>query len=281
MNGSVYGVGEHMNMKTSPIEKLPNGSTALANVSCLRDIVCSSIGVPNTSQRLAKSLNRYGIELVFHGQYDSAKQQATRTFLSELPAELTVICTGFDATVGCPIVRKAVETLCDFDAIQADFSKHHDFLSKRYLGEIKKLPFDQLAVVPVKLDNWVHVFFLGLNEIDYSGLARRQICCAIGSYVAALSIHFEDHEMEGEGIFSKKTKKLKKREKECLIWSARGKTSSEIATILGLSEHTINHYINFTTKKMGAVNKVQAVSFAICSGELKSKDIFRNIDQSY
>jgi len=52
------------------------------------------------------------------------------------------------------------------------------------------------------------------------------------------------------------------REMECLRWTANGKTSSEIATILSLSEHTVNHYLNRAAAKLGASNRTHAVAKA-------------------
>lgn len=59
---------------------------------------------------------------------------------------------------------------------------------------------------------------------------------------------------------------LTEREIECLSWTAAGKTSLEIAEILGLSEHTVNHYLNQVTRKLDAVNRTQAVVKAIRRG---------------
>jgi DNA-binding CsgD family transcriptional regulator len=61
---------------------------------------------------------------------------------------------------------------------------------------------------------------------------------------------------------------LSTRERECLQWTACGKTSQEIAIILDLSEHTVNHYLSAACQKLGAVNRVHAVAKAIRSGIL-------------
>lgn len=61
---------------------------------------------------------------------------------------------------------------------------------------------------------------------------------------------------------------LSARERECLHWTASGKTSSEIATILDLSEHTINHYLSAACQKLGATNRAHAVARAIRAGLL-------------
>lgn len=59
---------------------------------------------------------------------------------------------------------------------------------------------------------------------------------------------------------------LTERERECLVWTSAGKTSVEIARILSLSEHTVNHYLNNAARKLDAVNRTQAVAFAIRQG---------------
>lgn len=56
---------------------------------------------------------------------------------------------------------------------------------------------------------------------------------------------------------------LTERETACLTWTSAGKTSAEIAEILALSEHTINHYLNRATRKLDAVNRTQAVANAL------------------
>nr|WP_314093519.1 LuxR family transcriptional regulator [uncultured Shinella sp.] len=61
---------------------------------------------------------------------------------------------------------------------------------------------------------------------------------------------------------------LSRREVECLSWASAGKTSVEMSEILGLSEYTVNHYLNRATRKLDAVNRVQAVAKAIRAGLL-------------
>lgn len=56
------------------------------------------------------------------------------------------------------------------------------------------------------------------------------------------------------------------RERQCLVWTAAGKTSAEIASILGLSEHTVNQYITSSCQKLGATNRTQAAVKALRVG---------------
>jgi DNA-binding CsgD family transcriptional regulator len=54
-------------------------------------------------------------------------------------------------------------------------------------------------------------------------------------------------------------KLLSRREIECLRWSAAGKSSDEIAIILGLSSHTVTAYLKTAIKKLGVTTRIQAV----------------------
>ena len=45
-------------------------------------------------------------------------------------------------------------------------------------------------------------------------------------------------------------------------WTSEGKTSAEIAIILGLSEHTVRCYLESARHKLGAANNTHAVNKA-------------------
>jgi len=59
---------------------------------------------------------------------------------------------------------------------------------------------------------------------------------------------------------------VSKRELECLKLTAAGRTSEDIARILGLSVHTANQYLTSAGAKLDAVNRMQAVAKAIRLG---------------
>ena len=60
--------------------------------------------------------------------------------------------------------------------------------------------------------------------------------------------------------------KLTDREIEALTWSARGKTSSEIAQIIGLTKATVDAHLDSARAKLGAVTRVEAVVKAATQG---------------
>lgn len=104
------------------------------------------------------------------------------------------------------------------------------------------------------------VSFAGDRE-PFSPVEMREL-----SYIA---IHVFDRLAEIRNLDTRITDTLTDREIDCLNWTAAGKTSAEIAEILDLSEHTVNHYLNRATKKLDTVNRTQAVAKALRIGLIK------------
>jgi DNA-binding CsgD family transcriptional regulator len=59
---------------------------------------------------------------------------------------------------------------------------------------------------------------------------------------------------------------LSDRERECLLWVAEGKTTDEVAVILGVSGNTVNNYITQAIHKLSASNRAMAIATSIRSG---------------
>lgn len=56
---------------------------------------------------------------------------------------------------------------------------------------------------------------------------------------------------------------LSRREREVLLWSAKGFSAQEIGARLGLSPRTVETHVTTAAAKLGARNKVQAVVRAV------------------
>ena len=59
---------------------------------------------------------------------------------------------------------------------------------------------------------------------------------------------------------------LSDRQRECLKWVSEGKTTDEVALILGVSSNTVNSYVAHAIQKFGASNRAMAIATAIRSG---------------
>lgn len=93
-------------------------------------------------------------------------------------------------------------------------------------------------------DQWID--FLAQHSADIDGLA--------------LDLHIKALTESAVGAFTPQP--LSPREHECLCWTAEGKTYSEIAIILGLSEHTVRSYLKVVRLKLDCVSMPQAVAKA-------------------
>ena len=62
---------------------------------------------------------------------------------------------------------------------------------------------------------------------------------------------------------------LNDREVDTLTWAARGKTSAEIAQIMGLSKRTVDFHIDNAREKLGASTRVEAVTMALLAREIQ------------
>lgn len=66
--------------------------------------------------------------------------------------------------------------------------------------------------------------------------------------------------VEGAAV---KTFRLNRKEIDCLTWSARGKTSDEIAVIIDTPKRNVDFHLDNARRKLGALTRVQAVAAAI------------------
>ncbi|WP_416908468.1 MAG: helix-turn-helix transcriptional regulator [Polymorphobacter sp.] len=80
------------------------------------------------------------------------------------------------------------------------------------------------------------------------------------NHMIGLTASAKGAEIKGIGIA------LSRRERECLLWTAQGKTVDEVATIMGVSPETARVYVKRVIIKMNASNKTHAVAKAIHMG---------------
>jgi DNA-binding CsgD family transcriptional regulator len=82
------------------------------------------------------------------------------------------------------------------------------------------------------------------------------------------------HRISGLGRFVGRPV-LSDRQRECLVWTARGKTASEIATILGISEETVIQHLKLARERYDVHSRTSLVLCAMFDGLIGFSDIFR------
>jgi len=59
---------------------------------------------------------------------------------------------------------------------------------------------------------------------------------------------------------------LSPRESECLTWVSRGKSSSDVGAIVGLSPRTVDSYLEKVCAKLRVRTRIEAVAVAVRAG---------------
>jgi DNA-binding CsgD family transcriptional regulator len=72
----------------------------------------------------------------------------------------------------------------------------------------------------------------------------------------------------------RKQRPLTERQRECLIWLARGKTHAEIAIILGISVQTVDHHLRGARERYDVHCRQQLILCAVYDGLISFSDIF-------
>lgn len=67
--------------------------------------------------------------------------------------------------------------------------------------------------------------------------------------------------------------KLSKRERECALWMARGKTRKQASIIMCLSEQTVRTYLEIARRKYDAPNTTALVAQAIIDGTININEV--------
>lgn len=92
---------------------------------------------------------------------------------------------------------------------------------------------------------------LDLQQLDMAALIGR-------AQMFASMLHHAVSRIDLPKLLPTQNVALTARERECLRWSAEGKTAWEIGQILSIAERTVVFHVNNVIQKLGATNKTQA-----------------------
>jgi LuxR family transcriptional activator of bioluminescence operon len=89
------------------------------------------------------------------------------------------------------------------------------------------------------------------------------------AHQAAFHVHEAVKRVVHASVLHSPEAPLTEREKDCLLWSAEGKTSWETAKILGISERTVKFHLRNACVKLHAGNRTQAIARAVSLGLIR------------
>ncbi len=84
-----------------------------------------------------------------------------------------------------------------------------------------------------------------------------------------LLVEMVRHRLRGNGARQHEAIALTARELEAMNWVAQGKSSTDIAVLMGLSERTVNFHVNNVVQKLGLATRLQAAVRCALLGLIK------------
>lgn len=141
-------------------------------------------------------------------------------------------------------------------------------VAARFFGEAREYGVKRQGLsIPVrgaKGDLAIFTLNSDLPDADWEGFKQRNI-----REFLLIAFYFHQQVMALEGFSSSvDIRELSRRERDMLWWTAEGKTTKEIALILGLSDRTVRFYIENAMTKLRCHSKAQCVAKAIRIGAL-------------
>lgn len=125
-------------------------------------------------------------------------------------------------------------------------------------GDIVPMPMHSLLALPLHSPD-AKRFWL-LLEGPRPAPGRRELADLMLDCMRIFSRFYE------KILIGEASAQLTTREVEVVRWTSEGKTSAEIAIILGLSEHTVISHITSAARKLKAVNRVHMIAIAVRRG---------------
>jgi len=186
----------------------------------------------------------------------------SNSVINNWPAELLSIYDQEGLLPTSPVLRRLRSSTLPFVHEVASSPNRDESKSQLVVALFERFRMTRFVYLPTHDVSGIRgaVSLAGDREI-FSPEEIKDLC-----YIA---IHVFDRLAEIRSLDVRVIDALTDREIDCLNWTAAGKTSAEIAEILGLSEHTVNHYLNRATKKLDTVNRTQAVAKALRVGLIK------------
>ncbi len=139
---------------------------------------------------------------------------------------------------------------------EAPFVPNQSRYNERYMQILRSFGLGQGVIIPVGRPRYIpFCVWLGGDDPDLGDdviQVMQPIAVFAASKVQALSAL-------GDGD----RPQLTAREREVLTWAANGKSAWETGEILCIAKRTVDEHMQTATRKLGAVNKTQAVALAL------------------
>ena len=206
-----------------------------------------------------ETIGEYGFErFIVSGLPDRGLDVRPFVLLSGWPDEWYERYTSLGYVHLDPVARHCFSTTLPFDWSDAPYDRKADLPARRVMEEAHDFGMDEGFCVPIHMEGGMQgvVSLVGGNK-DLSDKDRLEL------HMLALYAHGQLRYLNTKESAVKSRRAITPREAEVLKWAAVGKTASDIATITGLSERTVNQHCENAQRRLGTNNRLHTVVEAI------------------
>jgi DNA-binding CsgD family transcriptional regulator len=165
-----------------------------------------------------------------------------------------------------PVVAHGVTHITPIRWDQLQPREHESERADHFMGEAREFGLCSGVSFPI------HSSQGEVSLLSFASERDHRHTCADIQHVMPHAQHFNSYLHEAvRRIFEKQVLQLTRvhltqKERQCLLWSAEGKTTWEISVILRLSERTVRFHLHNASKKLNTVSRQHAVARAVSLG---------------
>jgi LuxR family quorum-sensing system transcriptional regulator CciR len=108
-----------------------------------------------------------------------------------------------------------------------------------------------------------------------TGAPIRQDCLALAQLVGAFAFEAARRLARMRDTGRAEMPRLTDRQRDCVVWAARGKTDWEIARILGVSHDTVIEHLRHARQRYGVGKRAQLTVHALFDGSISFVDVLK------
>jgi LuxR family transcriptional activator of conjugal transfer of Ti plasmids len=236
-----------------------SGETMVAIACCALEDCCDSLQTAKTVNEFRCVASAAARQLGFQWYAYLSVCESTLDMLSSYPTLFQRRYVELRLCDEDPIIRHARNTNTPFSWGDAEEADLYFNSNNRVVREAMKCGIRTGITIPIHpgYNNFAALSFAGRDRAPLDLVQDPGTLQLIG-----LQFHVR-YSSKTENSESLTDRILTQRQQECLKWSARGKTMSEIATILRISERTVLFHLQEARQRLDAQTITHAVATAI------------------
>jgi LuxR family quorum sensing-dependent transcriptional regulator len=213
----------------------------------------------DVTSRMSSALSQFGFSgFLISTTPDPRAASQRQTFFDGWPNKFNDYYIQNEFYKDDPVVAMCLRSINPFDWSDAPYDPKEAPASKKVMDVASEFGLKNGFAVPIYRERGlIDTVTMGGDHVDVDPRAKRAI------HLIALYAHSKALALIGAGHADPYHCVLTNGEREALSWSAAGKTIWETSMILGVSEAAIAKRIKIAARKLGSVNKTQAVVEAI------------------